>query len=104
MGVAVQSHWFGVGSVVRAASAGLGAVATQAMPQVQHKPRALAMLRDGRSAAEIIAALVEGDPASAYRQFAVVDASGSRGRAHRRVLRRRRPARRAARATSARRT
>lgn len=76
MGVAVQSHWFGVGSVVPAASAGLGAIATQAMPQVQHKPRALAMLRDGRSAAEIVAALVEGDPASAHRQFAVVDASG----------------------------
>ena len=76
MGVAVQSHWFGVGSVVCAASAGLGAIATQAMPQVQHKPRALAMLREGRSAAEIVASLVEGDPASAHRQFAVVDASG----------------------------
>ena len=31
MGVAVQSHWFSVGSLVTWAEAGVGAVATQAM-------------------------------------------------------------------------
>ena len=76
MGVAVQSHWFNVGSVVPAASAGVGAVATQSMPDVQHKPRALALLREGRSAAEVVPALVENDPAAAHRQFAVVDTDG----------------------------
>ncbi len=76
MGVAVQSHWFNVGSLVPAAIAGIGAVATQANPDVQHKPRALAMLREGRSAAEIVPALLEGDDAAAHRQFAVVDATG----------------------------
>ncbi|HET6824389.1 MAG TPA: DUF1028 domain-containing protein [Amnibacterium sp.] len=75
-GVAVQSHWFNVGSVVPAASAGVGVVATQANPDVQHKPRALAMLREGRSAAEIVPALLDGDPAAAHRQLAVVDRSG----------------------------
>jgi uncharacterized Ntn-hydrolase superfamily protein len=76
LGVAVQSHWFNVGSLVPAASAGVGAVATQANPDVQHKPRALAMLREGRSAAEVVPALLEGDTAAAHRQLAVVDAAG----------------------------
>jgi uncharacterized Ntn-hydrolase superfamily protein len=76
IGVAVQSHWFNVGSIVPAASAGVGAVATQANPDVQHKPRALRMLREGRSAAEVVPALLAGDPAAAHRQFAVVDTSG----------------------------
>jgi uncharacterized Ntn-hydrolase superfamily protein len=76
LGVAVQSHWFNVGSLVPAASAGVGAIATQAFPDVQHKPRALALLREGRSAAEIVPALLEGDSAAAHRQVAVVDPSG----------------------------
>jgi uncharacterized Ntn-hydrolase superfamily protein len=76
MGVAVQSHWFSVGSVVAAASAGVGAIATQANPDLSHKPRGLGMLRDGMSAAAVSRALLEGDPAAAYRQFAVVDARG----------------------------
>lgn len=77
IGVAVQSHWFGVGSLVPAASAGVGAIATQANPEVQHKPRALAMLRDGRGAADVVDALLERDSAAEHRQFAVVDATGA---------------------------
>ncbi|MDQ1513366.1 MAG: hypothetical protein QOC59_1208, partial [Microbacteriaceae bacterium] len=73
---AVQSHWFSVGALVPAASAGVGAVATQAFPDVQHKPRALALLRDGRPADEVSAALLEGDDAADHRQFAVVDSEG----------------------------
>jgi len=76
MGVAVQSHWFSVGSVVVAASAGVGAIATQANPDLSHKPRGLAMLRDGMSAAEVSTALLVDDPAAAHRQFAVVDMHG----------------------------
>lgn len=75
-GVAVQSHWFNVGSVVPDASAGIGVIATQANPDVQHKPRALAMLRDGQRADAVLAALLEGDSAAAHRQLAVVDATG----------------------------
>ena len=76
MGVAVQSHWFSVGALVPAAAAGVGAVATQAFFDVQHKPRALALLRDGRSAADVSAALLDGDDAGDHRQFAVVDNEG----------------------------
>ena len=76
LGVAVQSHWFDVGAVVPAAVAGIGVVATQASPNVQYKPQALALLREGRSAAEVVPALVAGDPAAASRQFALVDANG----------------------------
>jgi uncharacterized Ntn-hydrolase superfamily protein len=76
IGIAVQSHWFSVGSLVPAASAGVGAVATQAFFELQHKPRALALLRDGHSASEVSAALVQGDAAAVHRQFAVVDREG----------------------------
>ncbi len=76
LGIAVQSHWFNVGGLVPAAVPGLGAVATQANPDVQHKPRAMAMLREGATAEEVVAALRRDDPAIAHRQFAVVDAAG----------------------------
>jgi uncharacterized Ntn-hydrolase superfamily protein len=76
LGVAVQSHWFNVGGLVPAAVAGVGVVATQANPDMQHKPRALALLRQGRTADEVVAALLEGDDAAGHRQFAVVDATG----------------------------
>jgi uncharacterized Ntn-hydrolase superfamily protein len=76
LGVAVQSHWFSVGSVVVAAAAGVGAIATQASPDLTHKPRGLAMLREGMTAAEVSLALRESDPAADHRQFAIVDTSG----------------------------
>lgn len=81
LGVAVQSHFFNVGSVVPAALPGLGAVATQSMPDLQVKPRALAMLRDGRHPEDIVRELVADDPDEVWRQFAVVDAQG-RAAAH----------------------
>ncbi|MDH2444788.1 DUF1028 domain-containing protein [Amnibacterium sp. CER49] len=76
LGVAVQSHWFSVGSVVPAASAGVGAIATQAFPDVQHKPKALALLREGRAADEVLAALLQEDDAAPHRQLAIIDPSG----------------------------
>src|ERR1700679_310872 len=76
MGVAVQSHWFSVGSVVVAASPGVGAIATQANPDLSNTPRGLAILGDGMPAAEVSRALLGDDPAAAHRQFAVVDMHG----------------------------
>jgi uncharacterized Ntn-hydrolase superfamily protein len=76
LGVAVQSHWFSVGSVVVAGQAGVGAIATQASPNLDVKHRGLALLRDGMSAAEASAVLREGDPAIEHRQFAIVDTAG----------------------------
>lgn len=81
LGVAVQSHFFNVGSVVPAALPGVGAVATQSMPNLQVKPRALAMLQQGRHPEEIVRELVADDPESGWRQFAIVDAQG-RAAAH----------------------
>jgi len=76
LGVAVQSHYFSVGSAVPAALPGVGAIATQSMANVQYKPQALALLKEGLSAAEVVAALVAGDPDAAVRQVAVVDGTG----------------------------
>ncbi|MGD0385959.1 MAG: DUF1028 domain-containing protein [Solirubrobacteraceae bacterium] len=77
LGVAVQSHWFSVGSVVPWARPGVGAVATQANAEVAYGPRALALLEGGASAADALAALLAEDSAAATRQVAVLDARGA---------------------------
>jgi uncharacterized Ntn-hydrolase superfamily protein len=75
LGVAVQSHYLSVGSAVPAALPGVGAIATQAFPNFEYKPRGLALLRAGRTASEVVDELVADDPLSAERQLAVVDAA-----------------------------
>jgi uncharacterized Ntn-hydrolase superfamily protein len=80
-GVAVQSHYLGVGPVVPWLEAGAGAVATQASVNISFGPIGLEMLRAGRSADEVVAALVAGDEQAQVRQIGVVDASG-RAAAH----------------------
>jgi uncharacterized Ntn-hydrolase superfamily protein len=74
LGVAVQSRVVGAGSIVPAAEAGVGAVASQASANVTYKPRALALLRQGRTPEQIREEFVRTDSASARRQFAVMDA------------------------------
>jgi uncharacterized Ntn-hydrolase superfamily protein len=76
LGVAVQSHWFSVGALVPWAEPGVGAVATQANIEVSYGPRALDLLRAGRSAPEALAELVADDEHAEVRQVAVVDAAG----------------------------
>jgi uncharacterized Ntn-hydrolase superfamily protein len=76
MGVAVQSHWFSVGSVVAWAEAGVGAIATQALVEVSYGPLGLALLRAGKSAPQALQALLSADDVSAKRQVAIVDAAG----------------------------
>lgn len=76
MGVAVQSHWFSVGSVVPWAEAGVGAVATQSFVQPSYGPLGLAAMRDGKSPDEALATLLAKDPHPEVRQVAFVDASG----------------------------
>lgn len=76
MGVAVQSHWFSVGSVVPWAEAGVGAVATQSLVDVRYGPMGLALMKGGRSAPEALRALVSSDSGEAVRQVAMVDAQG----------------------------
>jgi uncharacterized Ntn-hydrolase superfamily protein len=77
LGVAVQSHWFSVGPLVPWAEPGVGAVATQANIEVSYGPRALDLLRAGRSAPEALAELIAADEHAGARQVAVVDAAGS---------------------------
>jgi uncharacterized Ntn-hydrolase superfamily protein len=76
MGVAVQSHWFSVGSVVTWAQAGVGAVATQALVEVSHGPLGLDLMRGGRSAPEALQALLAADEGRDLRQVALVDSQG----------------------------
>jgi uncharacterized Ntn-hydrolase superfamily protein len=76
MGVAVQSHWFSVGSMVTWGEPGVGVVATQANVDPGYGPRALALMRDGASATEALAQLLAKDAEAAVRQVAVVDAAG----------------------------
>src|SRR6266508_760144 len=58
LGVAVQSHWFSVGSIVPAAEAGVGAVATQAFAEPSYGPLGVARMREGASAREALDELV----------------------------------------------
>ncbi len=76
LGVAVQSHWFSVGSIVTWAEAGVGAVATQSFVEPSYGPLGLTLMRGGRSAAEALEALVTTDEGRAVRQVAMVDAQG----------------------------
>jgi uncharacterized Ntn-hydrolase superfamily protein len=80
-GVAVQSHFLGVGPVVPWLEAGVGAIATQASVNISFGPIGLEMLRAGQTAAEVVASLTGGDERSAIRQLGVVDAEG-RSAAH----------------------
>jgi len=75
-GVAVQSHYLGVGPVVPWLEAGVGAVATQASVNISFGPIGLELLRAGRSASEVVAALVASDDQPQVRQVGVVDAKG----------------------------
>jgi uncharacterized Ntn-hydrolase superfamily protein len=79
LGVAVQSHWFSVGSIVTWARPGVGALATQANAEAAYGPRDLDLLSQGVSAPDALARVVAEDPRSASRQVAVVDAQGRVG-------------------------
>ena len=75
-GVATQSKYLAVGSVVPWAEPLVGAVATQAWANPRYGPDGLALLRDGLAADEVVARLTEADPGRAHRQLGVVDAAG----------------------------
>ena len=77
MGVAVQSHWFSVGTLCPWAQAGVGAIATQSFVNVSFGPRGLAVLREGKTAQEAVEALIGADEAAGVRQLAIVDRYGN---------------------------
>ena len=75
-GVAVQSKFLAVGSVVPWAEPHVGAIATQSYANPRYGPDGLAFLRDGSSAEETIQALTAADSDRALRQVGVVDGAG----------------------------
>ncbi len=77
LGVAVQSHWFSVGTVVSHAEAGVGAVATQSFSEISYGPLGLELMRAGKSAEQALKALTSIDDNQAVRQVAMVDAQGN---------------------------
>lgn len=77
MGVAVQSHWFSVGSSITWAEAGVGAVATQSFIEPSYGPLGLDLMRAGKTAGEALSALLSVDPGKEVRQVAMVDARGN---------------------------
>lgn len=76
IGVAVQSHWFGVGQVVPWVEAGVGGVATQSFVDPAYGKLGLELLRAGKSAPEALRALLHGDAACEVRQVGMIDAKG----------------------------
>jgi uncharacterized Ntn-hydrolase superfamily protein len=75
-GVAVQSKFLAVGSLVPWAEPYVGAIATQSYANPRYGPEGLALLRAGRTAAEVIEALTEADDRRDERQVGVVDGEG----------------------------
>lgn len=76
MGVAVQSHWFSVGTVVSLGEAGVGVVATQSFVNVSFGPRALELLKQGKTPQAVVDKLISTDEGRNFRQLAVLDAKG----------------------------
>jgi uncharacterized Ntn-hydrolase superfamily protein len=75
-GVAVQSKFLAVGSVVPWAEPHVGAIATQSYANPRYGPDGLALLRDGGTAEEVVAALTTADEGRDERQVGVVDRDG----------------------------
>lgn len=76
LGVGVQSRAFGAGAAVPYAKPGVGAVATQASANRQYGPKAIALLEQGLSPAEVVTRITDEDPGRDSRQVAVIDAKG----------------------------
>src|SRR2546423_5407855 len=76
LGVAVQSHWFSVGSIVPWAEAGVGAVATQSFVDPSYGKNGLDLMRAGTSAPDALKVLLAKDDGREVRQVAMIDAQG----------------------------
>ena len=77
LGVAVQSHWFSVVSLVPWAKAGVGAVATQSFVKVEYGPEGIRKMESGMSAEDALNSLLKEDEGESVRQVAMIDVNGS---------------------------
>jgi uncharacterized Ntn-hydrolase superfamily protein len=75
-GVATQSKFLAVGSVVTWAQPGVGAIATQAYANPRYGPDGLALLREGLTAEQVVERLTSADDGRDHRQLGVVDGQG----------------------------
>lgn len=76
MGVAVQSHWFSVGTIVTWGEAGVGVVATQSFVNPAFGPGGLELLKKGKTPQEAVDELLKSDEGRELRQLAILDAKG----------------------------
>ncbi len=77
LGVAVQTHWFSVGTSVAWAKPGVGAVATQSFTEKSYGPLGLEMMAVGKTAPQALKALLAADDHTDVRQVGMIDASGN---------------------------
>ncbi|MDZ7626326.1 MAG: DUF1028 domain-containing protein [Ignavibacteriaceae bacterium] len=77
MGVAVQSHWFSVGSIVSWGEAGVGVVATQSFVNPAFGPDGLELLKSGMTAEQVVDKLIAEDEGRDVRQLAIIDVNGN---------------------------
>jgi uncharacterized Ntn-hydrolase superfamily protein len=77
MAVAVQSHWFSVGTVVSWGEAGVGVIATQSFVNKSFGMRGLEMMKEGKSAQQTLDVLLSDDTGKEFRQVAVLDVKGN---------------------------
>ena len=77
LGVAVQSHWFSVGSLVPWAKAGVGAVATQSLVKVEYGPDGLKGMEEGKVPHVVLSELLADDDGRDLRQVAMIDVNGN---------------------------
>lgn len=77
MGVAVQSHWFSVGTIVTWGEAGVGVIATQSFVNPAFGPDGLELLKSGLTASEVVDKLIAEDKGRDVRQLAVIDVNGN---------------------------
>ena len=75
-GVAVQSKFLAVGSVVPWAEPHVGAIATQSWANPSYGPDGLELLRSGQTAEEAVVTLTTADEGREHRQLGIVDGSG----------------------------
>ena len=75
-GVATQSKFLAVGSVVPWAAPHVGAIATQSYANPRYGPEGLELLREGLDAEEVVARLTGADDDRAHRQLGIVDSEG----------------------------
>lgn len=76
MAVAVQSHWFAVGTIVSWGQSGVGVVATQSFVNPALGPEGLKLMREGKSAPEVLDLLIAQDEGRDVRQVAMLDVNG----------------------------